>query len=361
MDNILPPYLQLTKEEQKATLEAIIFASEEVVSVDYLYKTLITDDFFDNKSNVDDNEWNDLQISLTDEKNRHLNFKKTDFIDLIVEINQELLRTNRPFQILHVGGGYQYATRKEYGSLVNSLIKSKQKRRLSQAALETLAIIAYRQPISKPEIEKIRGVNSNEIVNSLIEKNFVKMAGRKEDALGKPVVYATTDEFLKIFGINSLEELPKLREIEEIHDFDSADTQTIEISVTENDIEKTQLLAEKLTGSNQTDNNQINNIQADSNFQTDNNQKSNFQTDSNQINNNDSDEIISSDDDFLENNLSDNDSDSSFLSPDNKEHTDEHDDENTDTQDTVSADNTNNQLPNIQDEIGKGYDILSND
>jgi segregation and condensation protein B len=98
--------------------------------------------------------------------------------------------------------------------------------------LETLAIIAYKQPISKPEIEKIRGVNSNEIVNSLLDKGLIKIVGRS-DALGKPLVYGTTEEFLRTFGLYSLEELPKLRELEDMSAMDEDSNKTFEIIVDE--------------------------------------------------------------------------------------------------------------------------------
>ena len=91
----------------------------------------------------------------------------------------------------------------------------KSKRRLSQAALETLAIIAYKQPITKPELEQIRGVNSDYILNTLLEKNLITITGRAE-TIGRPLLYGTTTEFLKYFGLYNLSDLPKPREIEEI-------------------------------------------------------------------------------------------------------------------------------------------------
>ena len=234
MDNIfLPKFLVLSKEEQKATLEALIFSSEETVTPDSLFNILISNDaFLKNRPNKQD-EVEDLvespSINLSFE-----NIKKY-FGELIDEINIELLQTNRPFKIVSFAGGYQYATRNEYGELINQFVKSKTKRRLSQATLEVLAIVAYKQPISKPEIEAVRGVNSNEIVNSLIEKNLIKIAGRSE-SLGKPLLYATTQEFLRVFGLNSLQDLPKLTELEELAEssaFISEPESVITITVTE--------------------------------------------------------------------------------------------------------------------------------
>ncbi|MEJ2614592.1 MAG: SMC-Scp complex subunit ScpB [Ignavibacteriaceae bacterium] len=91
----------------------------------------------------------------------------------------------------------------------------KSKRRLSQAALETLAIIAYKQPITKPEIESIRGVNSDYMLNTLLEKDLITISGRAE-TIGRPLLYVTTNEFLKYFGLNNINDLPKPREIDEI-------------------------------------------------------------------------------------------------------------------------------------------------
>jgi segregation and condensation protein B len=111
--------------------------------------------------------------------------------------------------------GYQFATTPKHGELLARMVKSKSKKRLSQAALETLAIIAYRQPVSKPEVEVIRGVNSSEVINKLLERNLITIVGRAE-TVGKPLLYGTTDEFLRLFGLTSLEGLPKPRELEEL-------------------------------------------------------------------------------------------------------------------------------------------------
>jgi segregation and condensation protein B len=127
--------------------------------------------------------------------------------------------TERVFRIVEVAiagtSGYQFATKPEFGELLSRLVKSKSKRRLSKAALETLAIIAYRQPVSKPEIEVIRGVSSNEVINKLLEKNLVTITGRSE-SVGKPLLYGTTDDFLRLFGLHNLADLPKPRELEEL-------------------------------------------------------------------------------------------------------------------------------------------------
>jgi segregation and condensation protein B len=133
-------------------------------------------------------------------------------IDLL---NQEFEATSRAVKIVKIAGGYLFATREEYAKYIGYLSSEKTKRRLSQAALETLAIIAYKQPITKPELESIRGVNSDYILATLLDKKLITISGRAE-TIGRPLLYTTTEEFLKYFGLNSLSDLPKPREIEEI-------------------------------------------------------------------------------------------------------------------------------------------------
>ncbi|AFH49266.1 Segregation and condensation protein B [Ignavibacterium album JCM 16511] len=133
-------------------------------------------------------------------------------IDLL---NQEYEATGRAVKIVKIAGGYLFATREEFAKYIGYLSSEKTKRRLSQAALETLAIIAYKQPITKPELESIRGVNSDYILATLLDKKLITISGRAE-TIGRPLLYTTTDEFLKYFGLNSLSDLPKPREIEEI-------------------------------------------------------------------------------------------------------------------------------------------------
>ena len=138
-----------------------------------------------------------------------------DVDNSVEELNASYDELNIPFHILRISSGYLFATKAEYAKYVGYLSSEKSKRRLSQAALETLAIIAYKQPITKPELEQIRGVNSDYILNTLLEKNLIAITGRAE-SIGRPLLYGTTDEFLKYFGLNKLSDLPKPREIEEI-------------------------------------------------------------------------------------------------------------------------------------------------
>ena len=216
MDIKEPYFLRLTRDEQRAALEALIFASDEALSTDTLFKILITRNYsIKEASAINEEEENDSQFSFEKEIKERFSLNDDFFRSLINEINEDLSRSGRPYEIVEIAGGYQFATRREYGEVIRHLVNLRKKKRLSQAALETIAIVAYRQPITKPEVEQIRGVNSSEIMNSLLDKNLVKIVGRK-DSLGKPLLYATTNEFLRVFGLKRLEDLPKLRELEEI-------------------------------------------------------------------------------------------------------------------------------------------------
>jgi len=133
----------------------------------------------------------------------------------VEELNNSYSVNNTSFRIVKIANGYLFATAEQYAKYVGYLSSEKTKRRLSQAALETLSIIAYKQPLTKPELETIRGVNSDHILNSLLEKNLISIKGRAE-TIGRPLLYSTTDEFLKYFGLNTISDLPKPRELEEI-------------------------------------------------------------------------------------------------------------------------------------------------
>lgn len=174
-----------------SVIEALIFSSDDVISTSEIIKAI----------KVIDGE--EIQVSGNE-------------IDEAVDLlNKNYEEQNLSFRILKIANGYLFATTKDYSKYVGYLSSEKSKRRLSQAALETLSIIAYKQPITKPEIESIRGVNSDYILNTLLEKNLVTISGRAE-SVGRPLLYSTTDEFLKYFGLNKLSDLPKPREIEEI-------------------------------------------------------------------------------------------------------------------------------------------------
>lgn len=118
-----------------------------------------------------------------------------------------------PFEVKSSGGGLQFLTKKEYHKTLAQLNGDKFLKRLSSAALESLAIIAYKQPITKGEIERIRGVNSDYSVQKLLEKELIIIAGRNETMPGHPLVYTTSKNFMDYFGINSTDDLPKIREV----------------------------------------------------------------------------------------------------------------------------------------------------
>ncbi len=118
-----------------------------------------------------------------------------------------------PFEVRESGGGWQFLTKKDYHQTIAQLNGDKFLKRLSNAALETLAIIAYKQPITKGEIESIRGVNTDYSIQKLLEKELILISGRSENMPGKPLLYVTSKTFMDYFGINSPEDLPKIKEV----------------------------------------------------------------------------------------------------------------------------------------------------
>lgn len=112
-----------------------------------------------------------------------------------------------PFEVIKSGGGYQFLTKPAYQASISILLKQQSKKRLSTSALETLSIIAYKQPVTKSEIEQIRGVNCDYSVQKLLEKELIEIKG-KSDSIGRPLLYGTSDMFMDYFGINDLKDLP---------------------------------------------------------------------------------------------------------------------------------------------------------
>ncbi len=133
----------------------------------------------------------------------------------IDRLSEKYNRQEQAFEIVAVAGGYQLQTKKQYDVFIRRLLNRSGQLHLSQAALETLAIIAYRQPISRFGIESIRGVDSTGVLKTLLSKSLIKIKGRGEGP-GRPLLYATTEEFLRGFGLNDLSDLPKLKEISEL-------------------------------------------------------------------------------------------------------------------------------------------------
>lgn len=130
----------------------------------------------------------------------------------ITTLNQAYVDTNRAFRITRVAHGYQLYTLPEYANWIRKLYQHQRVQRLSPAALEVLAIIAYRQPVTKPEIEKLRGVDCSASLLTLLERGLVATAGRAHRP-GNPFLYRTTREFLRYFGLDSLDELPSLEDL----------------------------------------------------------------------------------------------------------------------------------------------------
>ena len=126
----------------------------------------------------------------------------------IAELNRQYTDTGRAFRIEQVAGGYQILTLPEFGDAMRKLLQAEIDAKLTKAALETLAIIAYKQPILRADVEAIRGVACGETIRSLMEKHLVKIAGRAEEP-GRPILYGTTKRFLELFGLNSLKDLPQ--------------------------------------------------------------------------------------------------------------------------------------------------------
>ena len=178
----------------KALVEALIFAAQEPLSLNQIRAVY-----------QGEGVWKDESRSMDPETLRRL----------VSDLNKEYEKDNRPFRIVQIAGGYQFATLSVYAEWLGKLYKEQGRRKLSQSGVETLAIVAYKQPITKAEVEKIRGVNCDYVLKTLLEKELLAITGRAE-SVGRPLLYGTTKEFLKHFGLNDITDLPRPREIEEI-------------------------------------------------------------------------------------------------------------------------------------------------
>lgn len=182
--------------ELKNIIETLIFASDEPISTKMI-RAIIEDA---NKERSADE-----QLSVNAEIIRKA----------IAELNRGYEKSGTGFKIIELAAAFTYATKEQFAAWVGRLQKEKARRKLSSTAVETLAIIAYKQPITKVEVEFIRGVNVDYIMKTLLEKNLIHITGR-QNSPGRPLLYGTTDEFLIHFGLNDLSDLPKPREIEEL-------------------------------------------------------------------------------------------------------------------------------------------------
>jgi segregation and condensation protein B len=140
--------------------------------------------------------------------------KRKRVTELVRELNEEYEAQGRAFEIWEVAGGFQMRTRPGFASYVKQLHRLSALR-LSRAALETLALVAYRQPVTRAEIESVRGVDPGPILRNLIDRKLVRIAGHR-DVPGRPMLYSTARRFLEVFGMNSLEDLPTLRDLDEL-------------------------------------------------------------------------------------------------------------------------------------------------
>ncbi len=171
-------------------IEALIFASDKALSFEELHELVNNAlGFIEDRASLDQ-----VESAVQGIKEKY----QTEFY---------------AFELKQSGGGWQFLTKAEYHKTVALLNGDKFLKRLSSASLETLAIIAYKQPITKSEIESIRGVNCDYAVQKLLEKDLIIISGRNEDAVGKPLIYATSKSFMDYFGINSSDELPKINEV----------------------------------------------------------------------------------------------------------------------------------------------------
>lgn len=172
----------MTNEERKAALEAIIYAADEPATIEQLAKALGEEKLV-------------VQAALD---------------ELVASYASE----ERGIEIRAVAGGYKLYTKPQQHDVVRRFIKSlRPPLRLTMPALETLAVIAYKQPVTSPEISEIRGVNTSGVISTLLDKRLITTAGRKE-VIGRPILYKTSKEFLMRFGLSDLEELPSLKEFE---------------------------------------------------------------------------------------------------------------------------------------------------
>jgi segregation and condensation protein B len=172
----------MDKDQNKKVIEALLFVSDKPVSIDAL-KDVLTD------------------------------VEPTGIRAIIEELNGEYSSSGRSFAIKEIAGGFQMLTDPIYSRWISALYK-RPPDRLSGPSLETLAIIAYKQPLTRSHIELIRGVNVDGVLHTLEERNLIRSRGRL-DAPGRPILYGTTTEFLQHFGLKSLDELPKLKEFQE--------------------------------------------------------------------------------------------------------------------------------------------------
>ncbi|MFD2871342.1 SMC-Scp complex subunit ScpB [Mucilaginibacter ximonensis] len=173
-------------ENPELYIEALIFASEQSIRVEEILYCL----------------------QATFERD----FAQEEVNAALQNIRRKYAADNFAIELVHINNGYQFLTKKNYHPVISLLQLQRSKKKLSQAALETLAIIAYKQPITKTEVEQIRGVNCDYSIQKLLEKELIAINGKSE-AIGKPILYGTSPLFMDYFGINGIAELPQIKEL----------------------------------------------------------------------------------------------------------------------------------------------------
>jgi segregation and condensation protein B len=199
-------------------VEALLFASEQPVTIKELTECLQKVFALNQKGTT---KLSDVSQESGGEAERENNNKEEITTDINEDLVQELIQglttkysaENYSFELRKIGGGFQFLTKAPYHESISILLNLKEKKRLSAAALETLSIIAYKQPITKSEIEQIRGVSADYSIHKLLEKDLIEIAG-KRDSAGNPVLYEVSQTFLEYFGINSTSDLPQPKEVE---------------------------------------------------------------------------------------------------------------------------------------------------
>ena len=174
----------LPPEQSKRVLEALLFASSKPITVPEIKKVM-----------------------------KFLSPKEIEAF--IAELREEYARDNRSFELLEVAGGYEIATKKDYAPWIFKIEMQKKAKQVTQSALETLSILAYKQPATRAEIEELRGVDVSGVINTLMERGLIKIVGKKE-VPGRPFMYGTTEKFLEHFGLKGLQDLPNIEEIKNL-------------------------------------------------------------------------------------------------------------------------------------------------
>ena len=171
----------------KQHIECLIFSSEQAIGLEEMHHCM--------------------------EQSFELELEKNEIADAVRSLVEKYQDTSFGIEIVEINGGFQFMTKGAYHHSIATLLKQANKKRLSVTAMETLAIIAYKQPVSKVDLEKIRGVNCDYSVQKLLEKELISIIGRS-DGPGKPILYATSEKFMDYFGLKSLGDLPKLKEFQ---------------------------------------------------------------------------------------------------------------------------------------------------